>query len=368
MWIFPRSTSCPSPPVEAALTSESRPLSLEAADVLSTSLMWRSKPTPARSWLRAWKRVPWLRHLSGRTFDPSTAAPSLASWISSLEATRASRSPLRASASAPPIPGTSGLPLPVSSESAGPAPSSSRTSPVICAWDSARLPTSFEEWATALRRASTQRRKSARLTSGNGSSSSAWPTPRAQDSYERSNRKTIEAAAVGEAQMTLTRYVKGVWATPTARGGKDGACAKADVPTNGLLGRQAARWQTPSVTDAVGRDYTYPAGDHSKPFPTISGQAQGTKYHGSAWNGRPAPTTPMDGETTSPDTPISRLQALALNPSFVEALMGWQIESTVCAFSETASSQTRPNSPSAISPDLWASTDTEKRRVLIEFF
>jgi hypothetical protein len=34
------------------------------------------------------------------------------------------------------------------------------------------------------------------------------PTPRAQDSYERSNRKTVERAARGEAQMTLTRFVK----------------------------------------------------------------------------------------------------------------------------------------------------------------
>lgn len=35
------------------------------------------------------------------------------------------------------------------------------------------------------------------------------PTPRAQDEYERSNRKTIDRANMGEAQQTLTRWVKG---------------------------------------------------------------------------------------------------------------------------------------------------------------
>ena len=37
----------------------------------------------------------------------------------------------------------------------------------------------------------------------------AWATPRAQDSYERSNWKTVERAMRGEAQMTLTRQVRG---------------------------------------------------------------------------------------------------------------------------------------------------------------
>ena len=40
-----------------------------------------------------------------------------------------------------------------------------------------------------------------------------WPTPRAQDSYERSNRKTVVRAHKGEAQMTLARYVRGPDAT-----------------------------------------------------------------------------------------------------------------------------------------------------------
>lgn len=69
-------------------------------------------------------------------------------------------------------------------------------------------------------------------------------------------------------------------------------------------------------------------------------------------------TTPTDGAPTSPTTPISRLQSLALNFYFVEALMGWPIEWTACDFSETAASPIKSSSPSSPSPvsldDLWA--------------
>jgi hypothetical protein len=46
------------------------------------------------------------------------------------------------------------------------------------------------------------------------------PTPRAQDSYERSNWKTVERAHRGEAQMTLTRYIRGQQRGLTVRAGE----------------------------------------------------------------------------------------------------------------------------------------------------
>lgn len=51
---------------------------------------------------------------------------------------------------------------------------------------------------------------------------------------------------------TLHSQIKD-WMTPTTRDWKDGACADSDVPTNGLLGRQAVRtWPTPDA--AVSND------------------------------------------------------------------------------------------------------------------
>lgn len=41
-----------------------------------------------------------------------------------------------------------------------------------------------------------------------------------------------------------------------------------------ISGNDFGGWQTPTVVDAKGRGYTYPGGDHSKPFLTLPGQAQ----------------------------------------------------------------------------------------------
>lgn len=41
-----------------------------------------------------------------------------------------------------------------------------------------------------------------------------------------------------------------------------------------MLGRAVLSWQTASVTDANGRDYTYSRGDKTEPFLTLDGQAK----------------------------------------------------------------------------------------------
>lgn len=49
------------------------------------------------------------------------------------------------------------------------------------------------------------------------------------------------------------------------------ATASGSLPDGGT-------WQTATTTDAGGRDYTYPAGDHDKPFLTLTGQAQSSLW------------------------------------------------------------------------------------------
>ncbi len=74
------------------------------------------------------------------------------------------------------------------------------------------------------------------------SGSSSWPTARAQDSYERSNRKTVLRAAAGEVQMTLTRRVR-IWPTPNAT---DGSKAPDTFGRgNPSLPKAAKTWKTP---------------------------------------------------------------------------------------------------------------------------
>lgn len=281
----------------------------------------------------------------------------------------------------PTIRGTCGPTWRASSEKSSPASSSLRTSPAICLSEHVKSSESFKAWATALRLASTERRKSALRTAESGSSSSAWPTPAgsvAQDGEgpatwlarrERLKAKGINGNGAGTpltiavqlwptptvaeadkipnqanyghrmlsnhpAIVGLPDRPKGekgtgwptptstgakasgaagystesgrhsgttltdaavrtpVWMTPTTRDGKDGACANADVPTNGLLGRQVLR-------------------------------------------------TPAVGLSTSAGSRV-------LSPLFTEALMGWPTGWTASASAATVSSPSKPLPPSPI--------------------
>ena len=60
-------------------------------EALSQSCAWRETQQPPRSWSRTWRRVDWLRALCGLIPEPLTASRGVASWIGSLEASRASR-------------------------------------------------------------------------------------------------------------------------------------------------------------------------------------------------------------------------------------------------------------------------------------
>lgn len=126
------------------------------------------------SW-RGWQTRPWLRLLSGTICDPSTADRGAAAFISSLPVIPASPSVWPETGLAMTIPATSGPKSPASCGKSAPNGASSKTSPAICPLVSETSPESFRAWATGLQRASYQRRKSARRTSGNGCS--FWPTP-----------------------------------------------------------------------------------------------------------------------------------------------------------------------------------------------
>lgn len=128
-----------------------------------------------------------------------------------------------------------------------------------------------------------------------------WPTPSSSlvqdgESPETwlARREQLKAKGINGngAGMPLT-IASVLWATPTTRDWKDGACAQANVSVNGLLGRQVL-------------------------------------------------TMPRTGSNTSRDIRL-------LNPRFVEALMGWPTGWSDCALSVTVSSHSKPLSPGAFS-------------------
>ena len=126
------------------------------------------------SW-RGWRTRPWLRLLSGTICDPLTAALGANAFISSLPAIPANRSRLRATGGARTIRATCGPRSPGSSAKSAPNGASSKTSPAICPLVCKTSPETFKAWATALQRASYQRRKLAHPTCA--TVCSFWPTP-----------------------------------------------------------------------------------------------------------------------------------------------------------------------------------------------
>lgn len=94
MWIIPKvypfSASVPD---TLGLNLDSKAF-CEAAEM---SLMWRSKLSPFATWLRRWKREPWIQHLSTRTLKPSHSISFATRWVSSLEDFPANRSLIAAS-------------------------------------------------------------------------------------------------------------------------------------------------------------------------------------------------------------------------------------------------------------------------------
>lgn len=250
--------------VEAASTQE---FTSHSAETLARSATWRTKPQQPQRWLQAWRRNSWMTRLSGLTLSPSMADRGADSWMASLAATRASHSASQDAAEEQMTRATSGPTSPTSFGQLSLDGAFSRTSAVICDWDSEKSPTSFEAWATALRRHCGERRKSALLTAESASSFSLWTTPtkgdgdggQTQPSAARRQGGGDRSLRVDAAQWPTPRVGvhgqpgkhNGVadslgeaakqWATPTSRDWKDGSDPSDAVPTSSLLGRQAPR-------------------------------------------------------------------------------------------------------------------------------
>ena len=69
MWIIPKTYQLYSAFAQGMVESK-EDLTLQDLDIES-SLMWRSKPTPLKTWQGRWKRVSWMQHLFTRTLKPS---------------------------------------------------------------------------------------------------------------------------------------------------------------------------------------------------------------------------------------------------------------------------------------------------------
>jgi len=176
MWILPKNLQLSSgAPDTAGFISDLN----EQSQICASSLMVRSKASPARTWLQKWKRDSWTQHLSGRILRPSHARTFVTEWTSLWPVTPASHFPQPESDSAQKILATSGLTSPDQYELFDLDYASLRMSKDTSALDSEKSLESWNQSVTRRRGEYSARLKSAHRTSASGSLS--WPTTNARD-------------------------------------------------------------------------------------------------------------------------------------------------------------------------------------------
>lgn len=381
-WLFVPNVSTSSASAPEALASISA--SSWQFQVLAQSAWSRGKPSAPRDWFRRWKTAFWLQRLCGAMPEPSTADAGVDAWTASLAASRASRTPSPESDMDLLTLATSGPQPGASSSSPARGSSSSRTSPVC---SPRQIPNSapaaneygetYSAWVSRLRADCSQRRKSARLMSASGSSSSGWPTPAARDIKGANSAEHLTKSSGSLHLDQLPNFVAHCWATPTAsensnrttkmapsHGKTHGIvlagqacdlseqwatpCARDHMPAHTeayvaakkaeghgmkILPDQVQQWSTPAVADVQGGRKAR-SGNRSTEL-LLNGQAP-------ALSGHLDPTTSTAGETSSPS-------GRKLNPRFVEMLMGWPPGWTNFACSETALSRWKQRMRSELS-------------------
>lgn len=217
MWILPKQLISAFAQDTEALTSDS----VELSQTCAQSLMRRSKPSPAKTYLREWKAGNLMRLRFGAISSHFLGSSFLGWWTSSLVATRVSHSVQQDSEKEQTTQDTSGLLSQVAFKWYDPDCASSRTWKDTLALDSEKSLQTWKALVIKRRGEYSQRLKLARLTSEEESFS--LPTPCAnEDSFRLGGNtqqsKTLEAQArrgeLGEAGPLSPQFVETMMGLP----------------------------------------------------------------------------------------------------------------------------------------------------------
>lgn len=301
----------------------------------AASLTSRGKPMRPQTFRRAWKKGGYIRRLSGLTWAPSTLDRGVASYIASHQATPASPTVWPDADGMTPT--TDGLSTKccASSMSVGRVVSSERTCRGMPTASSRHSCRHWKDWATALRREYSARRKSAQAIAE--SACSSWRTPSdnsrrggAQDPAKRtagghtvnlqdqaSTWPTVRACSGKRSSGANRTELTEAWGTPTAQdseqsGGKGCVAAGNRGPS---LHNQADSWPTPAARDHKS--------DHAKKTDTELYGAKGAPLS------RVATCRFSLQAPAMPAGPESSTTRRTLNPLFVEWLMGLPLNWTL---------------------------------------
>ena len=176
MWIIPKNLDV------SACVRDTLDLNWESSELslfLELSVMWRSKPSSARTWLRRLRRVSWMQLLYGRTLRPLMAGHFVRGYTSSLPVIPARERALPARGSKKETLDGFGRILKESLRQLDLFGASSRTSQDTLAVDTPQFIEAYAIWVTKSRLDCLRRRRSARLTREKECMS--WPGPSVMD-------------------------------------------------------------------------------------------------------------------------------------------------------------------------------------------
>jgi len=302
-------------------------------EALSQSCAWRETQPPPRSWSRTWRRVDWLRALCGQIPEPLTASHGVASWIGSLEASRASLGPSQERGKGPKTTDGSGHTSGASLAKWNPEDSSWRTYQASLL--TGELTQFLESWPkTGTTRCGQLFALQTLEPHIAANASSFWPTA-TQDSVSQRSKRYAQGG------MPLSAEVVD-WPSPTAHDGRrPGAELTSTQGAN--LKREAIEWQSPDTggggrtTKGSQRQAESGLGNQSEMWLTPSANEDASGRPGRIMQpmlsqqsrtmmGEPslqALKTESDGPTSSSDGPNLRRR---LNPLFVAWLMGMETD------------------------------------------
>ena len=259
MWVLPKNYQLSSA-FAADMVESKEDLTLQGLNIES-SLMWRSKPSPLRTWSTRWKEGSYLPHLYTRILKPSQRSCFEAALTSSLAVIRASRFQQQDSERELMTQDTCGRILGDTLNQLDLFDASLKTSRDTSRLDSPVSSAIWKKMVIDQRGEYLARVKSALLT--RESEFLSWATPRACSAMAA---KITEKTSMAKYPNLETQIAQGVvWATPTAADWKN-----MDTASQVMLSKQVKMWPTP--TAHLGKEGGYPA-EYTRNTPSLTAVA-----------------------------------------------------------------------------------------------
>ena len=232
MWILPKNLNLTDPSTSLAFVADTvaskEDLTL-LAPTIESSLMWRSKPTPLRTWLTRWSRVSWMPHLFTRILKPSQHISFETALTYSLQATRVSHLAHREIARAKKIHDISGHTSENISTQLDLLNASLKTSKDTSRLDSPQSSVIWKKMVTAQRGQYSARLNAVRLT--NASESTSLPTPTATPYGSNQGGAKGRTGKVRHSLESMAKHNN--WPTPSAHEARLGYQDRSDPTKKG---------------------------------------------------------------------------------------------------------------------------------------